>query len=90
MRPDLSRILATLFKLAVISFVIGWLLVQFDIRPEDIFDNFGATLRRIYEMAKGAIEWSAGYIIIGAVIVVPLWLISVLLGLLKSRNRRQD
>jgi hypothetical protein len=90
MRPDLSRILSTLFKLAVISFVIGWLLVQFDISPEDIFNNFGATVRRIYEMAKGAIEWSAGYIVIGAVIVIPIWAVSVLLSFLKGRGRRSE
>jgi len=90
MRPDLSRILSTLFKLAVISFIIGWLLVQFDVTPEDIFNNFGETGRRIYDMAKGAIEWSAGYIVIGAVIVIPLWLISVLFNVLKGRGRRND
>lgn len=89
MGSDLSRILSTLLKLAVISFVVGWLLVQFDVTPEAIFDNFGETVRKIYDFARGAIEWSAGYIVIGAVIVIPIWLISLVLGLLKGRRRSE-
>lgn len=90
MRTDFTRVFSTLFKLAVISFAVGWLLVQFDISPEDVFANFGDTVLKIYEMAQDAIEWSSGYIIIGAVIVIPLWLISVLLGVLKNRGRNND
>jgi len=90
MKADLPKILATLAKLAVLSFIVGWILVQFDISPEDIFDNFGETLRRIYEMATSAVEWSAGYIVIGAVIVIPIWLLSVLLGAIKGRGRRSE
>lgn len=90
MRTDFTRMFSTFFKLAVISFVVGWLLVQFEISPEDIFANFGETVQRIYEMARDTIEWSAKYIVIGAVLVIPLWLISVLLGFLKSRKRHND
>ena len=90
MKADLPKILATLAKLAVLSFIVGWILVQFDISPEDIFDNFGETLRRIYEMATSAVEWSAGYIVIGAVIVIPIWLFSLLLGAIKGRGRRSE
>lgn len=90
MKADLPKILSTLAKLAVLSFIVGWILVQFDISPEDIFDNFGETLRRIYDMATSAIEWSAGYIVIGAVIVIPIWLLSLLLGALKGRGRRSE
>lgn len=90
MRFDITKTLATLFKLAVICFVVGWLLVQFDISPEDIFDNFGENVRKIYDMARRAIEWGSGYIVIGAVIVLPLWLISVVINLLKGRRRNQQ
>ncbi|MEQ8442324.1 MAG: DUF6460 domain-containing protein [Alphaproteobacteria bacterium] len=90
MKTDLSKVLATLVKLAVISFIVGWLLVQFDISPEDIFANFGDTVQKIYEMATDAIEWSAGYIVIGAVIVVPIWLLSVILAAVKGRHSRRS
>lgn len=90
MPRDLPAILSTIVKLAIISFVVGWLLVQFDISPEDIFADFGETVRRVYDAARSAIEWSAGYIVIGAVLVVPLWLISVLLDRLKGRRRPKD
>ena len=87
---DLPALLSTLIKLILVSFVVGWLLVQFDISPEDIFADFGTTVQRVYDAARGAIEWSAGYIVIGAVVVVPLWLISVLLDRLKGRRSAKD
>lgn len=87
---DASRILSTVFKLAVICFVVGWILVQFDITPEAIFENFGDTVLKVYETARDALEWSAGYIVIGAVIVVPIWLLSILFGALKARGRKRD
>ena len=90
MKFDLGKSLGTVAKLAVICFVVGWLLVQFDISPEAIFDNFGETVRKIYDMARGAIEWSAGYIVIGAVIVLPIWLVAVILNALKGRQRKSD
>ncbi|NMM42991.1 hypothetical protein HH303_00780 [Rhodospirillaceae bacterium KN72] len=90
MKFDLGKSLGTIVKLAVICFVVGWLLVQFDISPEAIFDNFGETVRKIYDMARGAIEWSAGYIVIGAVIVLPIWLVAVILNALKGRQRKSD
>lgn len=86
MRVDIPRLLSLIFKLAVISFVVGWLLVQFNISPEDIFSDFGATIRAVYEATRDAIAWSAGYIVIGAVLVVPLWLISILVDRLKGRR----
>lgn len=87
---DATRVFSTIFKLAVICFVVGWVLVQFDITPEAIFDNFGDTVLKVYETARDALEWSAGYIVIGAVIVVPIWLISILFGALKTRGRKKD
>lgn len=86
MKFDPGAVFSTILKLAVISFVVGFVLVQLDVTPEDIFDNFGQTLRNIYEMVKGAIEWSAGYIVIGAVLVVPIWGIAALLGAMKRRR----
>lgn len=90
MRFDLSAFLSTLLKLAVISFVVGFILVQLDVTPEDIFANFGETVRQIYEMVTGALEWSVGYIVIGAVLVVPIWGIAALLGVMKRRRSDRD
>jgi hypothetical protein len=87
---DVSRVLTTLFKLAVICFIVGFILVQFDITPEAIFENFGENVLKVYEASRDAVEWSAGYIVIGAVIVVPIWLLSLLFGALKARSKKRD
>jgi hypothetical protein len=67
-------ILPTLFKLAVASVVVGILLAFFGIQPVDLWRDFLDTIARIWEMGFSAIDWSVRYILLGAVVVVPIWL----------------
>jgi hypothetical protein len=67
-------VLPTLFKLAVASVVVGVLLAFFGIRPVDLWSDFLDTVGRIWHMGFDAIDWSVRYFLLGAVVVVPIWL----------------
>ena len=67
-------ILPTLIKLAIASIVVGLLLAFFGIRPADLWTDFLDTISRIWQMGFGAIDWSLRYFVLGAVVVVPIWL----------------
>ena len=67
-------ILPTLLKLAIASIVVGIVLAFFGIRPMDLWTDFLDTVSRVWEMGFGAIDWSARYFLLGAVVVVPIWL----------------
>jgi len=70
-----AHIKNTLIKVLLFSFVIGVLISFFEITPQALLENFGETVQSIFELVAGAVEWAVQYILIGAVVVVPIWLI---------------
>lgn len=73
-----ARVLA---RLAVVSLFVGILLSAFGVSPYDIVDGLRNLAWRIYSMGFGTVEWVVRYFLLGAVIVVPIWLVSRLLKL---------
>jgi hypothetical protein len=67
---------AVLIRLAVLSILAGLVLSFFGITPRNFFATLDDLARRIYDLGFGAIEWIFEYLVLGAMIVVPLWLIS--------------
>lgn len=67
-------VLPTLLKLVVASVVVGILLAFFGIQPIDLWRDFLDTIARIWRMGFSAIDWSVRYVLLGAVVVVPIWI----------------
>jgi hypothetical protein len=80
-------VIPTLFKLLVASIVVGILLAFFGIQPVDLWRNFLDTVVRIWHMGFDAIDWSVRYILLGAVVVVPIWVALRLWAYLTTRNK---
>ena len=66
-------------RLIVLSIVVGVVLSALGITPENIFYQLNILLQRIYDLGFGAIESVLGYLILGAMVVVPMWFISRLI-----------
>lgn len=79
-------ILPTLVKLALASVVVGILLAFFGISPADLLHNVIDTLSHIWYMGFDAIGWALRYFLLGAVVVVPIWLILRLWNVLMERR----
>jgi len=75
----------TLIKILVFSFVIGVLLSFFEINPKELLANFGDTVQEIFSIVARIIEWAVKYILLGAVVVIPIWFIFFLLGKAKKK-----
>ena len=71
--------LAIILRLAVISLIVGIILSAMGINPANLFSQLNVLAKHIYDMGFGAIEWGLRYIIIGAMVVVPLWLVAQVL-----------
>jgi hypothetical protein len=67
-----ARVLA---QLVVVSFIVGIVLNALGVSPYDIVDGLRDLAWRIYSMGFGTIEWAFRYFLLGAVIVVPVWLL---------------
>ena len=77
---------STILKLLAASLVVGLIMSWFDITPRSLIANFGDTVVRIFGKAATFIDWAVDYILVGAVLVVPIWLVVFLLDRAK-RNK---
>ena len=86
MPPDVKE---TVVKLAVASLIVGLFLGFFDIDPRELLADFGETVQQIFSVVASVVEWMVKYLLLGAVVVVPVWLIFFLIGRVKRRNQQQ-
>jgi len=73
-----------LLRLIVISLIVGIVLSALGISPYDIVQNAQQLVRRVWNMGFGAIEWIWQYFLLGAVIVIPVWIVIRLLNMGKG------
>jgi Family of unknown function (DUF6460) len=72
-------------RLVFVSLIVGAFLMWLDISPEDIFNGIKGIFDRIRGLGFAAIRVIVDYILAGAAIVVPVWLV---LRLMNMRNPR--
>ena len=72
--------LRVIVKLIVISLIVGFIMSAFHWTPWDVFYAIRDTIVRIWNMGWAALGDFFGYILLGAVIVVPAFLILRLLN----------
>lgn len=76
--------MSTFFRLIVLSIVVGVVLALFGLSPFELIDTLRAAVLRIYRMGFDAFGWLFQYFLLGAVIVIPIWLISRLWKMMSS------
>ncbi len=67
---------AVVFKLIVMSVVVGIVLAAFGLSPLELIERLQRLAIRIYDMGFDAFDWAFQYFLLGAVIVIPVWLLS--------------
>jgi hypothetical protein len=79
--------LGVIVRLIILSVVVGIIMSALGIRIDNIFYHLNILARRIYDMGFDAVEWGLGYFLLGAVIVIPIWLIARLLGGFRRKDK---
>ena len=77
--------LSVIFRLILLSILIGVILQVLGLDPLHIIDSVRILVLRIWDMGFDAIRWLWRYLVLGAVIVVPVWLIVRLTHMAKGR-----
>jgi hypothetical protein len=75
-----------ILRLAVISLIAGIVLSALGITPANLFSSLNMLARRLYDMGFGAFEWVFRYMLVGAMVVVPIWLVAWVLGAFRARR----
>jgi hypothetical protein len=67
--------LAVLGRLILISILVGVVLSALGVDPFDIVHSIERLISSIWNMGFDAVRWLWRYFLLGAVIVIPIWII---------------
>lgn len=81
-----SSPLGVALRLLVISLIVGVVLAALGINASNLFQSLNFLARRIYDLGFGAFDWVLQYILVGAMVVVPIWLVTWLIGRASARR----
>jgi hypothetical protein len=80
-------IIPTLFRLVLLSFIVGLVLWTFGIDPVDLWKEFGTTIQRAWQLVFDALDWAWKYAVVGSIIVLPVWIFyRVMMAVTKPKN----
>ena len=82
--------MGAIIRLVVVSIIVGIVMSALGIRPDNILYHLQVLIDRIRALGFGIFENAFRYFLVGAVIVVPIWLISRLIGALGGRGDRRS
>jgi hypothetical protein len=71
----LHGFLRTLVKVAVASLIVGTVLAHFGITTEQLMREFGLSQDRIMELARQGLTWALPNLLLGSLVIVPVWLV---------------
>ena len=74
----------TILKLLIASLVVGFVLSALGITPASILARMGGTLRGAFETAASLFSGTFEYILLGAMLVMPVWLVVVLVKFVRK------
>lgn len=78
--------LGVIIRLVILSIVVGVVLSALGITPRNFLYHIEVLLRRIYDLGFATFDWVLQYLILGAIVVVPIWLVARLFGVIGSRK----
>ncbi|MFL6819046.1 MAG: DUF6460 domain-containing protein [Bradyrhizobium sp.] len=76
---------AVAFRLVLLSILVGVVLAAIGFDPWNILSSIRLLFQRLWNLGFDAINWLWRYFLLGAVIVIPLWLVSRMLGAPRGR-----
>lgn len=78
--------LGVVIRLLLLSIVVGVVLSALGITPRNFIYHIEVLIRRIYDLGFATFDWILQYLILGAVVVIPIWLIARLFGVFGGRK----
>ena len=73
------------FRLVLLSILVGVVLAAIGFDPWNILNSIELLFRRLWNLGFDAINWLWRYFLLGAVIVIPIWLLSRMFGAPRGR-----
>ncbi len=81
---------AVILQLAIASIIIGVVLTFFGFNPANLYDAVLRLWDWISSLGLDAVKKVLRYLLLGAIVVVPIWLLSRILSYFAPRRQKQD
>jgi hypothetical protein len=75
----LLRFASAFLKILLVSLVTGAGLSAFDVTAADILTEIGLTPENVLDMLQRGAAWAIPNIVLGSMVIVPIWLVIYLL-----------
>ncbi|MFT6582635.1 MAG: hypothetical protein ACJAU6_003081 [Alphaproteobacteria bacterium] len=76
----------SIVKILVASLLVGIILAALDIDPRNLLTSAQVAFEKLADMGVSFFNWAFTYILIGAVVVVPIWLITYLWRVVRNKS----
>ncbi len=77
--------LTVAFRLVLLSILVGVVLAAIGLDPWNILKSIKALFQWIRDVGFDAVNWLWRYFLLGAVIVIPIWLLTRMFGAPRGR-----
>jgi hypothetical protein len=77
----------TLVKVTVASLIVGSIMAHFGVTPDRLLQESGLSPERLAELLNRAAAWALPNLLLGALVIVPVWF---LIYLLRPPRPRSD
>jgi len=77
--------LSVIFRLILLSILIGVILEVLGLDPWNIIDSLRRLVLRVWDMGFDAVRWLWRYLLLCAAVVVPIWLVVRLMRVAKGQ-----
>lgn len=77
--------LGVIIRLVLLSIAVGIVLSVLGITPQNFLERLNTIITNIYNLGFDAFESILGYLLLGAMVVIPIWLVIRLASARKSR-----
>ena len=77
--------LTVAFRLILLSILVGVVLAAIGFDPWNILKSIRLLFQRLWDLGFDAVNWLWRYFLLGAVIVIPVWLLTRLFGTPRRR-----
>ncbi len=70
-----SRLTRTVVKVLLASLIVGTVLAHFGIKTDQLIQSAGLSPDRLEEMARAGVAWALPNLLLGSLIIVPIWFV---------------
>jgi len=63
----------TLLKVTIASLIVGTALAHFGVTTDRIMREVGLSQDRVLELARQGLTWALPHLLLGSLVIVPLW-----------------